>query len=105
MRKAGIRAALIEQRSCIVIHLDRREAGKTVRLSQDLITGLIEDRAYLRIVLMDRSDGAIQCDAVGPNGHRGGTPIFFDHGIVAIGAAALAGAKATVSKARGCENR
>ena len=96
--KAGVRAALIEQRGRDVIHLNGREAVQAIGLSQYGIAGLIEHCRHLGIIFIYRRNRSIESDAVGPHDRRDRAPIVFNCGVMHIGGEAEAVVEITVAE-------
>src|SRR5579871_1469303 len=87
VRETRIGAALVEKRSCVVVHLNRGKARGAVGLGQDLIARLIEDCGNLWIVFRNRRDRAIQRCAIRPDDRGRKTPVVFERSVVDIGGA------------------
>src|SRR5882757_5218954 len=85
VRKAGIRAALAEQRGGVVIHLNDRHSSETIYLAEDGVPRGGEYRVELRIVFRYRGDGAVNGEAIGPHQVCRRGPVVFQNRVVHVG--------------------
>src|SRR5262249_32155614 len=85
VRKAGIRATLVEQRRCVVVHLDYGHAREAVDLAENCVARSRENRIQIGIIFRDRCDCPVNGKVVTQHQICRWTPVILERRVMHVG--------------------